>query len=98
MMRRPEAGPSLSLVLLCGGHLGSFTGFRRRFHGDQPGEVPMTKLWANSGDSHLVEPDDVFSARMPADLAVRMPRSEKDPDGRHETVFVDGKQFRRRLP
>ena len=58
----------------------------------------MTKLWANSGDSHLVEPEDVFSARMPADLAVRMPRSEKDPDGRHETVFVDGKQFRRRLP
>ncbi len=58
----------------------------------------MGKIWANSGDSHLVEPEDVFSARMPADLAARMPRSVKEADGRHETVFVDGKEFRRRLP
>jgi predicted TIM-barrel fold metal-dependent hydrolase len=27
-----------------------------------------------------------------------MPRSEKDADGRHETVHVDGQRFRRRLP
>jgi predicted TIM-barrel fold metal-dependent hydrolase len=58
----------------------------------------MGKIWANSGDSHLVEPEDVFSARMPSGLAERMPRSVKDADGSHETVHVDGKQFRRRMP
>src|SRR6202521_1382574 len=58
----------------------------------------MTKIWANSGDSHLVEPDDLFTTSLPADLAARMPRSEKDPDGRWETVHVDGQGFRRRLP
>jgi predicted TIM-barrel fold metal-dependent hydrolase len=58
----------------------------------------MSKIWANSGDSHLVEPDDLFATRLPADLAQRMPRSEKDPDGRWETVHVDGQAFRRRLP
>lgn len=58
----------------------------------------MGKMWANSGDSHLVEPEDVFSSRMPSELATRMPRSVKDPDGRFETVYVDGKQFRRRMP
>jgi predicted TIM-barrel fold metal-dependent hydrolase len=58
----------------------------------------MAKIWANSGDSHLVEPDDLFTTSLPADLAARMPRSEKDPDGRWETVHVDGEQFRRRLP
>jgi predicted TIM-barrel fold metal-dependent hydrolase len=58
----------------------------------------MTKIWANSGDSHLVEPDDLFKTSLPRDLAGRMPRSEKDPDGRWETVHVDGETFRRRLP
>ncbi len=57
----------------------------------------MAKIWANSGDSHLVEPDDLFESRMPADLAARMPRSVKDPDGKWETVYVDGKEFRRRM-
>jgi predicted TIM-barrel fold metal-dependent hydrolase len=58
----------------------------------------MTKFWANSGDSHLVEPADLFEARLPPNLAERMPRSEKDDDGRHETLFVDGQQFRRAMP
>ncbi len=58
----------------------------------------MAKLWANSGDSHLVEPDDLFQTRLPADLAERMPRSVKDPDGMWETVYVDGQEFRRRMP
>lgn len=56
------------------------------------------KFWANSGDSHLVEPDDLFTASLPADLAERMPRSAKDPDGSHETIYVDGQEFRRRMP
>ncbi|MCU1346072.1 MAG: amidohydrolase 2 [Acidimicrobiia bacterium] len=56
------------------------------------------KIWANSGDSHLVEPDDLFTTSLPADLAERMPRSEKDDDGRWETVYVDGASFRRQMP
>ena len=58
----------------------------------------MKKIWANSGDSHLVEPEDLFTQRLPADLAERMPRSEKDDDGRWETVYVDGAAFRRPMP
>jgi predicted TIM-barrel fold metal-dependent hydrolase len=58
----------------------------------------MTRIWANSGDSHLVEPHDLFTTSLPADLAARMPCSEKDPDGGWETVHVDGQTFRRRLP
>jgi predicted TIM-barrel fold metal-dependent hydrolase len=58
----------------------------------------MDKMWANSGDSHLVEPADLFSSSLPADLAERMPRSVKDPDGRWETLYVDGSEFRRRMP
>ncbi len=56
------------------------------------------KIWANSGDSHLVEPDDLFATSLPADLAARMPRSVKDDDGTHETIHVDGQEFRRRMP
>ena len=58
----------------------------------------MGKIWANSGDSHLVEPADLFTSRLPADLAERMPRSVKDADGRQETIYVDGKEFERRIP
>ena len=28
----------------------------------------MGKIWANSGDSHLVEPRDLFASALPADL------------------------------
>jgi predicted TIM-barrel fold metal-dependent hydrolase len=58
----------------------------------------MATIWANSGDSHLVEPANLFTERLPAGLAARMPRSEKDADGQWETVHVDGKEFRRRMP
>jgi predicted TIM-barrel fold metal-dependent hydrolase len=58
----------------------------------------MSKFWANSGDSHLVEPADLFTTSLPADVAARMPRSVKDADGSFETVHVDGQQFRRRMP
>ncbi|MCV7443583.1 amidohydrolase family protein [Mycobacterium paraense] len=56
------------------------------------------KLWANSGDSHFLEPEDLWSSRLPRRLAERVPRTEKDPDGRWETIHVDGQVFRRRLP
>ena len=58
----------------------------------------MEKIWANSGDSHLVEPDDLFSRTLPPHFAERMPRSVKDEDGGWDTIYVDGQQFRRRLP
>lgn len=58
----------------------------------------MDKIWANSGDSHFVEPEDLFTKNLPASLAARMPHSVKDPDGTYETVHVDGQEFRRRLP
>ena len=56
----------------------------------------MEKIWANSGDSHILEPEDVLYRELPADLAARMPHTEKD--GEWETVRVDGKVIRRRLP
>ena len=56
------------------------------------------KIWANSGDSHLIEPADIWTTSMPSRLAERMPRSVKDPDGQWETISVDGQQWRRRMP
>ncbi|MCU1454192.1 MAG: hypothetical protein JWN46_2338 [Acidimicrobiales bacterium] len=58
----------------------------------------MDKIWANSGDSHFLEPDDLWRANLPPKLAALMPHSVKDADGEFETVHVDGQEFRRRLP
>jgi predicted TIM-barrel fold metal-dependent hydrolase len=58
----------------------------------------MAKLWANSGDSHFIEPADLWQSRLPKRLADLVPRTEKDPDDRWETIYVDGQTFRRRLP
>jgi len=57
-----------------------------------------TKIWANSGDSHFLERDDLYEEILPPELAERMPRAVKDPDGDWETVFIDGQSFRRRVP
>lgn len=56
------------------------------------------KLWANSGDSHATGEVERWQQILPPDLAARMPRSVKDPDGEFETVYVDGREFRRKLP
>src|SRR5262249_34564019 len=58
----------------------------------------MQKLWANSGDSHFIEPDELWRDNLPPDMAERVPRSVKDPDGEWETVYIDGMAFRRKLP
>ncbi|MGE3621435.1 MAG: amidohydrolase family protein [Acidimicrobiia bacterium] len=58
----------------------------------------MEKIWVNSGDSHFTEPDDLWARYLPAEVAERMPRSVKDPDGAFETVHVDGQAFRRPMP
>jgi predicted TIM-barrel fold metal-dependent hydrolase len=56
------------------------------------------KLWANSADSHFLEPPDLWRSRLPKRLADLVPRTEKDADGRWETIYIDGQVFRRRLP
>jgi predicted TIM-barrel fold metal-dependent hydrolase len=53
-------------------------------------------IWANSGDSHVMEPPDLWSQRMTPEMAARMPRSEPF-DERHEMLHVDGRSFKRRL-
>ncbi|MFJ9445192.1 amidohydrolase family protein [Kitasatospora sp. NPDC101235] len=53
----------------------------------------MQKLWVNSADSHVLEPDDLWERSLPAALRPRAPRSERK-DGR-ETVYVDGQVVRR---
>jgi predicted TIM-barrel fold metal-dependent hydrolase len=55
------------------------------------------KIWANSGDSHIMEPFDLFD-RLPDDLRALMPRSVKDPSGDFETIYIDGQEFVRQLP
>ncbi len=61
-------------------------------------EIEPEKIWANSGDSHLVEPADLFTSALPTTLAERMPRSVVDDDQTWETIHVDGQTFRRRFP
>lgn len=58
----------------------------------------MSKIWTNSGDSHFLEPDDLWQTRLPKALADLTPQAAKDPDGEWETVSVDGQTFRRKLP
>jgi predicted TIM-barrel fold metal-dependent hydrolase len=53
-------------------------------------------IWANSGDSHVMEPDGLWEQRMPPELAARMPHTEQ-VDDRHEILHVDGKSFKRRM-
>lgn len=55
------------------------------------------KLWANSGDSHLTEPFDIWNG-LPDDLRELMPRSERNADNTVETIHVDGQVFTRQLP
>jgi predicted TIM-barrel fold metal-dependent hydrolase len=57
-----------------------------------------TKIWSNSGDSHFIEPEDLWRENLPAKWADLMPRSERDENGEFETVHVDGQSFTRKLP
>ena len=60
-------------------------------------EANGPNVWANSGDSHLLEPEDLWKEILPPALASRMPWSE--PDGENaELIHVDGQTFRRELP
>ncbi len=57
-----------------------------------------SKIWVNSGDSHFLEPEDLWATNLPAALAERMPRTVKDEEAGTETVHIDGQQFVRKLP
>ena len=50
-------------------------------------EHGVDKIWANSGDSHLVEPADLFASSLPPALATRCPaaRSTTTASGRRST-------------
>jgi predicted TIM-barrel fold metal-dependent hydrolase len=58
----------------------------------------MSKMWTNSGDSHFIEPEDLWEKGLPKAMADLTPKGVKDPDGEWETVSVDGQTFRRKLP
>jgi predicted TIM-barrel fold metal-dependent hydrolase len=55
------------------------------------------KIWANSGDSHFLEPADLWHQIMPKAQADRMPRTRMISEN-EELVEVDGKSFTRLLP
>lgn len=55
------------------------------------------KIWANSGDSHYLEPDNLWHELLPKELAERMPWSEKVSDT-EEIIHIDGQSFTRQLP
>lgn len=53
------------------------------------------KIWANSADSHVLEPDDLWTSRLPPELAERAPRTERGE--KLETVYLDGRRVYRQL-
>jgi predicted TIM-barrel fold metal-dependent hydrolase len=55
------------------------------------------KIWTHSGDSHFLEPPDIWHQILPKKEADRMPRTELIGEN-EELVSVDGKTFRRQLP
>lgn len=61
---------------------------------DQTAEAPE-KIWAHSGDSHAMEPEDLWTSRLPKHLADRAPRSERGE--KYEITYVDGKRLDRQL-
>ena len=60
-------------------------------------DTEVGKIWANSGDSHIVEPPTLFDS-LPERLRELMPRSVKSADGATETIYLDGQEFVRALP
>jgi predicted TIM-barrel fold metal-dependent hydrolase len=55
------------------------------------------KIWAHSGDSHFLEPPDLWHQILPKAQAERMPWTEMVGEN-EERVHVDGKSFTRTLP
>ncbi|MGE0796150.1 MAG: amidohydrolase family protein, partial [Acidimicrobiia bacterium] len=55
------------------------------------------KIWANSGDSHYMEPPDLYD-RLPEHLRDKLPRTERDEARGVEVITVDGQSFERAIP
>lgn len=55
------------------------------------------KIWTHSGDSHFLEPADLWHQIMPTAQADRMPKTRMISED-VEVVEVDGKRFTRKLP
>ncbi len=55
------------------------------------------KIWAHSGDSHFIEPPNLWLDILPPELAKRMPWSERISED-EERVHIDGESFTRKLP
>jgi predicted TIM-barrel fold metal-dependent hydrolase len=53
------------------------------------------KIWACSGDSHVLEPDDLWQQTLPTRLADRAPRSERGD--KYEVLYIDGREIDRQL-
>ena len=54
-------------------------------------------LWANSGDSHYMEPPNLYDA-LPEHLKDRLPQTERDEERGVETIRVDGQSYERPIP
>ena len=55
----------------------------------------MTKIWANSADSHVLEPADLWLQSLPPRLAQRAPRAERGD--KYEILYIDGERMDRQL-
>jgi predicted TIM-barrel fold metal-dependent hydrolase len=55
----------------------------------------MSKIWANSADSHVLEPADLWLQSLPPRLAERAPRSERGD--KYEILYIDGERMDRQL-
>src|SRR5262245_54796547 len=60
-------------------------------------ETDATFLWANSGDSHYMEPPNLFEG-LPERLRERLPRTERDEARGVEVITVDGESWERPIP
>src|SRR3984957_13771210 len=60
-------------------------------------DMQSSKIWANSGDSHYMEPPDLYE-RLPEHLRDRMPTTVRDEEKGVETITVDGQLFERPIP
>src|SRR5262249_12454774 len=64
----------------------------------QIGSESMTRfLWANSGDSHYMEPPNLYDD-LPDHLKERMPKTVRDEARGVEVITVDGQSFEQPLP
>ena len=55
----------------------------------------MSKIWANSADSHVLEPADLWLQSLPSRLARRAPRAERGD--KYEILYIDGERMDRQL-